>query len=246
MSVEALALVLHHSRASGTPKVVLLGIANHDGDGGAWPSIETLAKYARVAERNVQRAISASVKAGELAVEANAGGNGSTDPRYRPNRYTILVTCPLECDGTTNHRMRGDECAAPEARGVTNLAARGDDPDRPGVTQATPEPSLEPPKNPPAATAAPSPRARTDPRADAIVREWWERQTPRPMQNFMAVRGIVSKALTAGHGPGHIAQALTLTEGDPPLVAWKLEKALARLRGKRHDPRGLNADRNDP
>ena len=31
MSVEALALVLHHSQAQGTAKVVLIGIASHLG-----------------------------------------------------------------------------------------------------------------------------------------------------------------------------------------------------------------------
>ena len=42
MSIELMSLVLHHSVAQPTHKLILLGIANHQGDGGAWPSIETL------------------------------------------------------------------------------------------------------------------------------------------------------------------------------------------------------------
>ena len=57
MSIESIAVCLHHSRATGTDKVVLLGIANHDGDGGSWPAIATLAKYANVNERNTQKSI---------------------------------------------------------------------------------------------------------------------------------------------------------------------------------------------
>ena len=64
MSVEAISLVLNHSKAKGTAKVVLIGIANHDGDGGSWPSHETLARYAQVDERNVRDAIKKLVDLG--------------------------------------------------------------------------------------------------------------------------------------------------------------------------------------
>lgn len=104
MSVEALAAVLHHSRAKGTAKLVLLGIANHEGDGGSWPLVETLAKYANVDERNVQKALARLVGSGELKIERRAGGNART-PDYRlRNLYRVTVTCPPWCDRSTNHR----------------------------------------------------------------------------------------------------------------------------------------------
>jgi hypothetical protein len=106
MSVEAMALVLHHSRAKGTAKLVLLGIANHQGDGGAWPHVATLARYANVTERAVQDAIAKLVKAGELAVHAQAGGPRYMPDHERPNRYDVLVSCPITCDRTTNLRNR--------------------------------------------------------------------------------------------------------------------------------------------
>lgn len=122
MSVESMAIVLHHSPSSGTDKVVLLGIANHDGDGGAWPSIATLAKYANVAERNVQAAVKRLEESGQITRHVQDGGTRGMRNGQRPNRYTIELVCPAECDRTTNHRMptpvrqdRGDASVTPDA-----------------------------------------------------------------------------------------------------------------------------------
>lgn len=106
MSIEAMALVLHHSRSKGTAKLVLLGIANHAGDGGAWPHVATLARYANVTERAVQDAIAKLIKAGELAVMPQAGGPRYMPDHERPNRYEVLIACPATCDRTPNHRNR--------------------------------------------------------------------------------------------------------------------------------------------
>lgn len=104
-----MALVLHHSQARGTAKVVLLGIANHDGDGGAFPSQETLAKYANVAERNVRKAIDQLVELGEVEVIERGGlWGGLVSPRHQSNAYRVLVQCPADCDRTANHRCQGD------------------------------------------------------------------------------------------------------------------------------------------
>jgi len=106
MSIEALTVVLHHSKAKPTAKLVLLGIANHyhpDDDRGAWPSQETLSKYSNVSERQVRNLIDELVSLGELAVEAY-GGQSQT--RNKPNRYWIRLQCPDDCDGTMNHRPR--------------------------------------------------------------------------------------------------------------------------------------------
>lgn len=151
MSVETLAAVLHHSRARGTVKLVAVGIANHDGDGGAWPTIRTLAKYANVEPRNVQKAIAKLVALGELAVHVQQGGRMDTPDWDRPNRYDVLVGCPPWCDRTTQHRdtrearqshLRGLSTGVTRAtggrgQGVTRATGGG-------VTPATPKPSLEP------------------------------------------------------------------------------------------------------
>ncbi|MFC8038731.1 helix-turn-helix domain-containing protein [Paenarthrobacter sp. NPDC057355] len=105
MSVESMAIVMNHSKASGTDKLVLLGIASHDGDGGAWPSIATLARYANVEPRTVQRSINKLGHAGELIVYANDGGTRSLPDYRRPNRYEIALKCPPNCDGTSRHKL---------------------------------------------------------------------------------------------------------------------------------------------
>lgn len=113
MSVEAMALALHHSEAKGTAKVVLLGIANHDGDGGAWPSIPTLSAYANVDERGVQRAIDSLLELGELRRDVQAGGLRHMADYDRPNLYQLTLRCPPNCDGTTAHRVLCQACGKP-------------------------------------------------------------------------------------------------------------------------------------
>lgn len=146
MSVESISLVLNHSMASGTAKLVLVGIANHDGDGGSWPSIGTLARYANCSERSVQRAIELLVKIGEVVVHLNAGGTHATQNRYRPNRYEITVTPVDNPDQGVTHVSPLTD------RGVTSMATRGDTGDDQGVTPASPEPSYNHPE--PTAAAA--------------------------------------------------------------------------------------------
>jgi hypothetical protein len=100
MSIEAMNLVLNHSRATGRAKLVLLGIANHFGDNGAWPSIETLARYANASERSVKRDIQELVELGELVVEVNSAPMKS---QYKTNLYWINVEA-----GVTTQVSRGD------------------------------------------------------------------------------------------------------------------------------------------
>lgn len=115
MSVEAIAVVLNHSKATGTAKLVLIGIANHinpDNDG-AWPSQERLASYANISDRSVRYAIEQLVALGELRYET---AQGNSQNQYKPNRYWLMLSCPADCDGTVNHRRvevygnRVEEC----------------------------------------------------------------------------------------------------------------------------------------
>lgn len=98
-----MAVVLHHSKASAAGKLVLLGIANHQSDGGAWPALATLAKYANVSERRVRQVLRELEEAGELETRLQWGGDG----QYKTNLYWVRVACPANCDGTTAHRSQG-------------------------------------------------------------------------------------------------------------------------------------------
>ncbi|WP_283717008.1 helix-turn-helix domain-containing protein [Microbacterium dauci] len=100
---------MHHSRAKGTTLVILLGIANHSGDGGAWPAVTTLAKYGRCSRSQVQRAIADLEKLGEVRRHVQAGGDERFASHERPNRYDFLLKCPPDCDRSSQHRTRASQ-----------------------------------------------------------------------------------------------------------------------------------------
>jgi hypothetical protein len=105
MSTVEMTAVLHHSQATGSTKLVLMGIAYHmgkDGLNGCWPSQGTLAEYANVSVRQVRRAIDNLVNLGELEVITHgAWAKGSA---AQTNVYYLADLCPDTCDGTINHR----------------------------------------------------------------------------------------------------------------------------------------------
>jgi len=138
-----MAIALHHSKATGTAKVIILGIANHDGDGGAWPSIDTLAGYANVTRRNAQSAIRRLQELGEVDVVLQGGGDHSMADTHRPNLYRVLIQCPPNCDRTKNHRTRKERSVDLFITGVSE-SSPGVDSDALGVSVATPEPSTKP------------------------------------------------------------------------------------------------------
>ena len=115
MAIEVMSLVLNKSKATGRAKLVLLGIANHQGDQGAWPSIATLARYANASERSVKRDIQALIELGELKVEWNAA---PVNAQYRPNLYWVVL----------------DDSGVTDSAGVTGQVSRGDNSGKSGVT----------------------------------------------------------------------------------------------------------------
>lgn len=145
MSLESVAIALHHSRATGSTKLVLIGIANHDGDGGAWPSVATLARYSGVSPRNVQKAIGRLEQLHEIRRHIQAGGVAATADYKRPNRYEFLLSCPPSCDRTRHHRDRNFAPVMLDIEGDTegtSLATGGVAGDTEGTSLATPEPPL--------------------------------------------------------------------------------------------------------
>jgi hypothetical protein len=114
MSIEALSIVLNHSKARGAAKVILIGIANHlgpDAHEGAWPSQARLAGYANISDRAVRDAIDNLISLGELRVEQAAGPSRN---QYKPNRYWINLRCPESCDGTLGHNSKPDNSRVEE------------------------------------------------------------------------------------------------------------------------------------
>ena len=103
-----MAIALHHSRAQGSARLVLIGIANHAGDGGAWPALSTLAKYAGISRDNARKAVRRLEELGEVKVDINGGGDLSAAYYERPNRYHFKLACPSTCDRSSQHRVRGE------------------------------------------------------------------------------------------------------------------------------------------
>jgi hypothetical protein len=130
MSVEMISLVLNNSRADGRAKLVLIGIANHHGDNGAWPSIATLARYANASERSIQRDIKHLQDLGELVVEVHGG---ESKGQYKSNKYWISIS------GVSESQIRGDKLGS----GVTDQVVRGDKLGKSGVTHLSYKPSIE-------------------------------------------------------------------------------------------------------
>ena len=126
MSIQAMSWVIEKSVHKGNAFVVLLMIANHakEDGAGAWPSIATIAKKARIGERTVQRVIASLVQSGELNIDSGSGPKGT-------NLYTVNMGCQNDTPG-------GAKCAG---GGVTALSPGGC---HSSVTRTVLEPSLEP------------------------------------------------------------------------------------------------------
>ncbi len=105
-----MAIALHHSRAKGAAKLMLIGIANHDGDGGSWPSLHTLMKYAGITDRrSAQRLLRQLEGFGEIRCYVSQGGDHSTADYLRPNLYKFTLECPHDCNRKSNHKTRRDQ-----------------------------------------------------------------------------------------------------------------------------------------
>ena len=107
MSIEVMNAVWQHSKADGRARLVLLAIADHQGEIGAWPSIARLAKMVNASERSVQRDIQHLQAIGELKVEVQ---NAPIQQQYKSNLYWVIL--PGVTAGVTN-----------TTAGVTDLAS---------------------------------------------------------------------------------------------------------------------------
>lgn len=109
MGFVAMNAALHHSQATGTDKLVLVAIASFyddQGDNGAYPSQETIARMANCTVRTVQRSLARLVELGELDTWVHGGRGKSID--RKTNRYWLTVQCPDNCDSSFNHRIIDD------------------------------------------------------------------------------------------------------------------------------------------
>ena len=141
MSVNALNWVAQHSESKANERLVLFGVADAADKHGrnAWPTLDTLAEFANVDKRTVQRAIQSLEALGELEVERNMGGGSDWQGNRRPNRYALPLMSRGDSADTPNGDTgvvpgSGDTADTPSRSGVTKSAFRGDKLPNSGVT----------------------------------------------------------------------------------------------------------------
>jgi len=140
MSVESISQALQVQGLTPAEKLCLIGIANHDGDGGAWPSISTLARYVGCTTRSAQRLVAILVAKGFVSVAINEGGGARTRRDRRPNLYHLHFTAAVDnsVETSVDNPSYGVTPMSPRnPDGVTFETPRGD-------IAVSPEPSLEP------------------------------------------------------------------------------------------------------
>ena len=86
MSIEVMQSVWRESASDGRARLVLLAIADHQGEIGAWPSLETLARMVNSSVRSVQRDIQYLQQLGELIVLTQQAPSRS---QYKSNLYWV-------------------------------------------------------------------------------------------------------------------------------------------------------------
>lgn len=139
-----MAIALHHSRAKGSAKLILIGIANHDGDGGAMPSMATLAKYGGVDTRQARKLVRRLESLGEVRTHVQAGTLEYLDDHEQPNRYDFTLACPSHCDRSSRHRDLRRYDARPLWTTPGPTGQGGSQRTGPPRSHGTPKPSLEP------------------------------------------------------------------------------------------------------
>jgi hypothetical protein len=133
MSIESMSLALNlvDDRLTPTDKLLLVGIANHDGDGGAWPSMATLARYCGIEVRSVRKRLAFIEELGYVRREVGAGGTSKTPDHSRPTLYHLHLAPPVLGD-------------TPGPTGPPPPVAQDPPPPVPQALRTILEPSLEP------------------------------------------------------------------------------------------------------
>lgn len=185
MSIASQTLVWAHSQAEGSALLALLCIADHDGDGGAWPSMDTIAQRARVTRETARKLVRKLESFGEITTETNGGGGLRTASHMRTNRYEITIECPPECDRSARHRERSkpvDNCPPPHGGGPS--VRRGGPPPHGGANH---------PLN--------TPDKQTPTRSEVMGDSEFELKSPNEGQAQAEAEALAKLAAEANHKP---------------------------------------------
>jgi Helix-turn-helix domain len=131
VSWDAVGHVVRYSRHKGGELLVLILLANHAGsdDWSCWPSINLLAREARLTRRQVQRIVRTLEASGEITTEVGGGRGHAT--LYFVSRQTSMGATPVS---------RRKDVALSEGKGDAHVRERA----APMSPESSVEPSLQP------------------------------------------------------------------------------------------------------
>lgn len=228
MSNIALNYVWRNSGVSGTDLVVLLAFADMaDGHFQAWPSVETLARRANVAPRNVQKSIRKLIDLGKIA-PVSRRGKGVVVYQVQGVRGDEIITSET-LNGVTQSSPQGvggvtNSSSHTVARGDEIVVAKtvwGDEFVALGVTPASPNPSVIPHKNHPSASSV-SFTSRDV--TDALTAE--RDAAPRCPDPWVGMLEAFALGVVDGGGPQPLAASM---EDRQTAKAWHAKGATAAL-----------------
>jgi hypothetical protein len=148
MSVDASAFVWgmrpdewYDPELKATKMVIMLALADHsNSDGISYPGVTSLAKKARISERQLQKILRQLEASGDLRVEYNEGkktSSGTTNCYYLV-KYRVKLGLERGVTHDTPSKKQG-------VNSTTPLKSQGVSPTTPqGVSPTTPKPSLQP------------------------------------------------------------------------------------------------------
>ena len=143
MSIRVINHVWERSKQKGSALLLLLAIADfaHDDGGGAYPSIETLARKVRMSRRNTKLLLQKLEAAGEIEVQRGAGPQRCNVYRVQTLPPATSPLCNPEGSEGEKHSHEGEKISA--ARGKTS-APQGEKSGQGGVLGLSPNPLIEP------------------------------------------------------------------------------------------------------
>lgn len=136
MSVRVMAWVWEYAQVKSGTLLVLLALADfaHDDGGGAYPSMDTLARKARLEVRHTQAVVKRLEGMGYIRVDYAEGP-------HNVNVYTVLMTLPLN---TEMHPAKNAGGAGHDSPGVHSNEKEGAMEDTPPPQSSASDPSSEP------------------------------------------------------------------------------------------------------
>jgi hypothetical protein len=193
-------------------RLVFIALAARCGSTGrCWLAHDDLVRRTGFSRERVRMLMRSLRRRGLVLVVGRHPVEGKTRDRW-PNEYRL----PVMLEGPRTDTREGSRATTRERSPATSGHGRPErvvTGDRRGGSPVTPKgPYEEPGKDQPVASTSPKRKPRPpEPhreRAETVLREWWERQQPRPVQPYPAALKVCTKALAGGWTDAELTAAL--------------------------------------